>query len=229
LSPSPAFDVFSSLIWAPDGRSLIASCRDVKGRNAIFAVDPQTGRASILVEQKEGEGIPRATGISPDGTKLYYAAANSPSIRFSFEKDLTTGRVKELHRGPRTWTNGNLSPDGRHLLVSDPSNPGWLVILPTAEGEIRKIALENGGRGLGWAPDGSAIYRIMQSGDIWRLPVDGSEPRKLDSKLEPDGPGLGLFRIHPDGQQIAFETATAPKPQEVWVLENFMPTLAANK
>jgi hypothetical protein len=104
------------------------------------------------------------------------------------------------------------------------------LILPTAAGEIRKIALEKGGRGMGWAPDGSAIFRIMQSGDIWRLPVDGSEPQKLNSKLEAGGPPLGLFRIHPDGQQIAFETATPSKPQEVWVLENFLPApLAANK
>jgi hypothetical protein len=69
----------------------------------------------------------------------------------------------------------------------------------------------------------------MRSGDIWRLPIDGSEPRKLDLKLESDNGGIDNLRVHPDGQRLTFETRTRAKPQEVWVLENFLPTFAAKK
>jgi len=82
---------------------------------------------------------------------------------------------------------------------------------------------------LGWAPDSSAVYRITQSGDIWRVPIDGSEPRKLESKLDASVPRPGGFRIHPAGQQITFEIRKPAKPQEVWVLENFLPSVAANQ
>jgi Tol biopolymer transport system component len=55
VSPSPAIDQVGSVIWAPDGRSLIVNRRDVKGRYGIFWVDAQTGKTSILVEQKKAK------------------------------------------------------------------------------------------------------------------------------------------------------------------------------
>jgi Tol biopolymer transport system component len=73
LSPSPGFDLLFSLVWAPDGGSLIVRGRDNKGRAGIFRVDAQTGRSSILVTNGERESLSPAVSISPDGTKLYYA------------------------------------------------------------------------------------------------------------------------------------------------------------
>ena len=54
--------------------------------------------------------------------------------------------------------------------------------------------------------------------ELWRIPVAGGEPRKLNLGVK-----VSHLSLHPDGRRIAF---TGPDPkggQEVWVMENFLP------
>jgi hypothetical protein len=66
---------------------------------------------------------------------------------------------------------------------------------------------------------------------VWQVSLDGSQPRKLDVRL--DQLGKGGFRMHPNGRQIAFvpaqERAGQARSAEVWVLENFLPAAKAAK
>jgi len=68
--------------------------------------------------------------------------------------------------------------------------------------------------------------------EIWRFPVDGSEPRKLDVNADHIAGG---FLVSPDGRHVAFVMTngtagpTKPGKQELWMLENFLPTLTASK
>jgi Tol biopolymer transport system component len=125
-----------------------------------------------------------------------------------------------------------VSPDGRYISVrgGTPEKPK-ISILSTGGGELRDLlsptASNFDGR-LSWAPDSSALYLIGLEG-LWRLPVDGSGPRKVDLKWDRDYRQISLFSVHPDGQRIAFETQPARKPSEIWVLENFLPASKTNK
>ena len=55
--------------------------------------------------------------------------------------------------------------------------------------------------------------------DLWRIPVNGGEPQKLDLSMRK----LMHVRIHPDGRRIAFTGSSQPEKSEVWVMENFLP------
>jgi hypothetical protein len=55
--------------------------------------------------------------------------------------------------------------------------------------------------------------------EVWRVPLDGGERRKLELNVA----GMTPFSVHPDGRQIAFGLTARAKDDEVWVLENFLP------
>ncbi|HYL35611.1 MAG TPA: tetratricopeptide repeat protein [Bryobacteraceae bacterium] len=231
VSPSPGFDALSALTWVPDGSAWVVRGGDTKGRYGIFRVDAKTGQSSILVTQGERETI-GPLGISPDGKKLYYSSnhfearyALESQNSFIMEKDLATATEKELLRTQNAGYGPLLSPDGQYIMViTERYGPSPAVsIVPTAGGELRKLA-EAIGIAQGWAADSSAIYDIRKSGELWRLPVDGSKPQKLNLKWQGNNP-MGPFRVHPDGRQIAIGTPAARNGTQVWVLENFLPAV----
>ena len=105
-----------------------------------------------------------------------------------------------------------------------------LKIMPAAGGgprELLRVGIRFGG-GLTWTPDGREILFAKSpksvekpTVELWRISADGGEPRRLELAAE----GLRGLRFHPDGQRIVF-SAGQPKA-EVWVMENFLPELAA--
>jgi Tol biopolymer transport system component len=74
IVPNPNFQILVALSWSHDRKSLVIGGRDTKGRNGVFRMDAQTGRASMIVETK---GAPRLAAESPDGKALYYFAMAS--------------------------------------------------------------------------------------------------------------------------------------------------------
>jgi Tol biopolymer transport system component len=183
------------------------------------------------VTNGERESLSPAVSISPDGTKLYYARVVQ-NVYVWMMKDLPSGNEKELLRNPELVVS-TLSPDGRYLAfgVRAQSKPRTLFILPTTGGELRELTHETELgqiRGLGWAADGSAMY-ILKAGELWRVPVDGSEPKKVDAPWAAGNFQTGPFKVHPDGRRIVFQAMTVRKPAEVWVLENFLPLPNAGK
>jgi hypothetical protein len=85
---------------------------------------------------------------------------------------------------------------------------------------------------LPWTPDGGAIIvrKVLPSrvSELWLVPATGTPPRTLgvDASRWSTGP-VGVISLHPDGRQLAFTSGNID--DEVWVLENFLPTLSAKK
>jgi Tol biopolymer transport system component len=244
LTPSPAFVFFQGLLWAPDGRSLLVGGQDAKGRHGIFRVDAQTGQSTIIVP-REGNDGPHFLASSPDGKKLYYRShpPGSPETAV-VERDLASGDERELFRNAFIGSVC-LSPDGRYIAagIRDESTKfAAAVLLLVSGGEPRELMRVNpssltGFTGqlvgvAGWTPDSrSVLLRKSSPGggqsETWLVSVDGKQ-RKLDLDLG-IGKRIPQIRLHPDGQQIAFEMSGPQKPTEIWVLENFLPTLKASK
>jgi len=78
-----------------------------------------------------------------------------------------------------------------------------------------------------WTPDGRSVIFVKgargkpsrQGTQLWRIPAEGGEPTRLDVTIDK----LWRLRLHPDGRRIAFETYGIKS--ELWVLENFLPSL----
>ena len=79
-----------------------------------------------------------------------------------------------------------------------------------------------------WTPDGGHLLfakRRNEATELWRIPVEGGEPENL-------GLAMGKIEhlsIHPDGRRIAFTGPGPSSGDEVWVMENILPTSTVSR
>jgi Tol biopolymer transport system component len=217
------FYTYAQLRWSLDGRFLLARARDNKGRDGYYRIDAKTGE-SALVLQGEEEELGSAIWSS-DEKGLFYVDRNNKAVLF---RDLDSGREKEVYRQQGNGSPGYLalSPDGRWLAfaaagLSQPASPA-LLVMPAGGGNPREV-LKAGIGALEWTPDGSQLL-FRQGSELWRIPAEGGEPRRLGLTSHTGGFSSGAsLSVHPDGRRIAF--SSGEQNIEVWVLENFLPGL----
>ena len=209
--------------WSPDARSLLATGQHPTGEFGKFRIDIQTGDFERIV--KNTYGWPATW--SRDGKAIFHNIWRSILVR-----DLETGQDKELHSladDSSHYVGGlALSRDGRQLAFAISESGAKIIkVMPAAGGEARELlrgdgSLMRSGFGtLAWAPDGLSVLfarRTSSSGtELWLVPVQGGEARKLDLAAE----NMRDLSVHPDARHIAF---TAGRDRsEVWVMENFLP------
>jgi Tol biopolymer transport system component len=241
----PSLSYFGSTKWAPDRRAFLTLGGDLKGRAGIFQIDAETGAASTLLLDQPGErsGYP---SWARDGKSFYFRRNFRKTKDNAYiRRDLVTGKETELIRRPVLAQADRISPDGRYFAtrgIDEPTNSRTLLIIPTAGGEAREIMrwpsevpaadLADWEKGVwfapgAWAPDGRSVLASKVRGSetlgTWRIPIDGSEPRRLNGfKLDPN---LAPPALSPDGRRLAFTvTETTPKHDpEIWALDNFLP------
>ncbi|MFQ5817037.1 MAG: hypothetical protein ACE5H2_03655 [Terriglobia bacterium] len=238
---------FSPPCWSSDGRSVLVTGTDSKGRQGFYRVDVETGEVTPFVRSE-----PRVTSQepawSPDGNVVFYLLRRDRSTKSSsiVRREVETGQEKELYRAvpPAFVSNFALSPDGQRLVFRGGEDYAMhdvldvLKVMPATGGEPRDLMRVpvaeyhniSGIAGLAWTPDGAHLlfgrWRNWSADgrvELWRVPAAGGEPQKLGLAME----GLRGVRIHPDGRRIAF-TAGSDKG-EVWVLENFLPERKTEK
>ncbi|MBI2149324.1 MAG: PD40 domain-containing protein [Acidobacteria bacterium] len=226
--------------WSPDSRSFLAQGTDLKGREAVYKIDAQTGDFEVVANGMLPEW-------SPGGKRIFYRR-NDPAGpgQAIVERDLASGVEREiLRRIPLPAYS--VAPDGRHLAVvsvDETTKQTLLLAVPVMGGETRELVrlnaserISNGNgatnHNVTWTPDGgSVLFHKMPvstpgngaEGGLWSVPVTGGQPRKID---------LGVAvsrgsRVHPDGKQIVF-VAPEEITSTVWVMENFLPTANVKK
>jgi Tol biopolymer transport system component len=230
--------------WAPDGGSFITTAAIGPGaRLGIYKIDAQSGHRSLVVSKRLDEALVgpihlTSPVLSPDGKTLYYVQMSNPPGATEFalvKRDLASATETELLRRPALG-EVNLSPDGRYIAAAS-GNPSiksnTFLIIPTAGGEpnevIRRTRPQQPAMFV-WAPDSrSLLMRIGSGGDkseLWRAFVDGAPAVKLETTV--DG-NVSSVRLHPDGRQIVFQVTTPSTPYEIWVTENFLPSVKTAK
>jgi len=209
----PRMTFISRLRWSPDGRSILVSGRDERGRGGLYRIDARTGDVSPVV-QSGGTRFPWESAWSPDGRTIYYEMGAGIVAR-----DLATGQERGIRSDARHFAP---SPDGRFLAIGreDPSTKsGVLEIVPLDTGQSRELLR---------VPDPSVFYKVLSwsangrflffgNGELWRVAVENGVSEKLGIAMK----GLLEVRVHPDGRRIAFSGAEFGG--ELWAMERFLP------
>ncbi len=189
--------------WAPDGQSILTTGITVKNQS-IFRIDAETSATTMLRDQ----------GLAPqlclDGRTLVFVWDDA--VR---KRSLDSGEESVVAKTDSE--RFDLSPDGREVVFQ---LEGAVKIAPLNGGAPRELF-----RGLAktydlrWTRDGH--YITARSGTrIWRLPVQGGTPLKLDVSV----PNMVDFVLSPDSRHFAFNLQEGAK-SELWVMENFLPAV----
>jgi len=215
--------------WFPDGRSLLVSARENQGGWSFYRMDAQSGDTSLIgPAATPGGGFPHPA-LSPDGKAVFFSYRDVKARRSSiWAREIQGGREQELYRTPGIEGVASLalSRDGRQLVFALPDH--GLYCMPAGGGGAREILRRSNTHGpgrLAWTPDGRYVLAARDTGspgrfDLWRVPVAGGEPQKIDLP----GENVAFPSAHPDGRRIA-HTAGRAGQSEIWVLENFLPAL----
>ncbi len=231
LSPDLAY--WYAQPWSPDGRFSLTQGTDRKGRQGIYRIDLDTGAAEALASNPPH--VSYKPQWAPDGRRVFYGYASSGNPHVVIERDIASGRERELLRRERlSWWS--TSPDGQRLawVARDPATmESTLSILPVAGGEPRELLRltdpERFRTFLGWTPDSRLLLYQKHSGpdaqqsELWFVPAAGGQPRTIDLGFA----DLRELSVHRDGKQVAFHTTT--DSYDVWVMENFLPFSSATK
>ncbi len=242
---SPKFYViYPNMRWSPDGRSILIQAKEPKSllREGVYLIDAQTGEVTRLLQTEPGSDLPKPAWF-PDGKRLLYRNGESGTTNETIlMRDLETGREKELFRAASGKIRDiALSPDGRQLaltLLEKETRSTILKVLPVTAGEARELLTVK-------EPETIAWYSLTWTSDsryvvFGRVRANSQEPKTELFAISPGGGeahalglAMGFVRsvsFHPDGRRVAFTAGQLPSVKaEVWVMENFLPTLKAAK
>ncbi len=236
---------FASPALLPDGKRLAYIRGDWEAKKEIIVMrDLETGREKELFRSAPPLQI-GGIALLPDGKRLLYGGDEAEKEIFVM-RDLETGREKELFRSapPLQIIGGALSPDGRQLaltLLEKETRSTVLKVLPVAGGDASELVRAKepetivGGRGFGvsvtWTSDSRYVVfgRVRHASqdtktEVFAVPAGGGEAHALGVAMD----GVRGISFQSDGRRVAFAAGQLPAVKtEVWVMENFLPTLKA--
>ena len=222
--------------WSPDGRFLVGSGRNEKGRAGVYHIDSETGDITTIVSFGPDERSVWADW-SPDGKAVFYTVHhNITRARRIMRMNLDSGERRRIHEdsfGETSGQDGAVSPDGRWVAIS--YDRAALRIVSAEGGESRELFRGKDGErvfGIAWTPDSRQV--IFSAGrfpkrKLWRAPLGGGEALPMGVEMNwLAGSGIS---VHPDGRRIAFHATDGPDrySSELWVMENFLPETRAGK
>lgn len=175
----------SEFVPSPDERSIaVTAAPDGTERYQIFLIDSMTGLQRAITDEKERRFSPPV--FAPDGRTIYYSAnLDDPAEFYVYSQDLETGDRKLVYQNDSINSPGDISDDGRFLLlyhtISNTKNDLYRMDLGT--GEIVRLTPEGWGARISagaFARDPARIFVVADDNadGIARLGViEGNPPR----------------------------------------------------
>jgi len=238
-----------ALRWSPDGRSILCGGHPTMVMD-LHLIDVRTGNINSIVLPSLRDGFWASVtsyAWSPDGKMIFYTIVRMEMEGGEFRRsiiahDLETGQDRELCPVGSHGEHMAVSPDGRQLAFADEDGRA-LKVMPTAGGEARRLLSPRNEDDesyehvapVAWTPDGRYLLFLKDKHssdgspiglkELWRISAEGGEPQKL---LELKS-WQWWASLHPDGERIAFAKGGHARSEELWVMENLLTTLAADK
>ena len=180
--------------WSPDGRAMVASGRDRQEGTGLWRIDATTGEAAVIALNDTTSTV-SLDRWSPDSRIVYFKRSVGKSFQVTlFERDLTSGRDRELFRSAADGTiapDPRISPDGKtvyyHRAIADNNKPPFatsaFIARDLATGAEHELIRRNLGA-VNLSPDGRSIVTgsndlSTKSRSILYVPTDGGQPREL--------------------------------------------------
>ncbi len=171
-------------VWAADGRSLYFGS-DRGGAMNLWRVriDEESGKRRGEVEPVLlPSPFPAHFSTARSGTRMIYSAiVQKDTLRTaSFDPDAATlGTPRPVLDGTFLIFSSAVSPDARHVAMTNRGGQEDLFVVEAASGEIRQLTNDEArDRGVSWSPDGKQLYFYSQRDEaryeIWRINADGS-------------------------------------------------------
>ena len=236
LSPN-LVELWGPIRWSPDGRSILVPGKDKKIQHGSFLVDAHTGEVKSMLQADLHSDISNAAWF-PDGKRLLYTDIHGESGTITqtvVMRDPETGRKTELFRpAPDSKIDDiALSPDGGQValtLLEKATRSSVLKVLRVAGGDASELVRVKeperiDGDSLSWSPDSRYIVfgkgrSVGQERKTQLLAISsrGGEPHILGLSID----SVRTVSFDSNGHHIAFAAGRAKN--EVWVMENFLPT-----
>ncbi len=200
------------LPWALAGLLAVAFGASLWRGSDRPAPSPTPARFTIPLSQNEAlEVLSLATfpavAISPDGTKLVYAARREGLVRL-FLRPLDSPQAGPIP-GTENASAPFFSPDGNWVaFFAD----GKLKKIPLGGGPVVTLASVADHRGGTWAGD-TIVYSPDAVAGLFRIPANGGPPQPLTQLDASRGERTHRFpRFLPDGQTVLFTVGTQASP-----------------
>ena len=181
LTNSPEAERFP--LWSADGRSLLFARKGDDGV-AIMRVSALGGGLTRMFADTDAAGI-RGMSLSPDGTRLAYAARESSTAPYRIVLAALDGGNQRIVTNPPSGKLGDIdprfAPDGRSIVFARAVNEVTKDLYRTAldDSDATRLTFDNRKiNGLAWSPDGERLlFTSSRAGmyGLWSAAPDGSD------------------------------------------------------
>ncbi len=208
LDPPDQFQL-NGPAWSPDGRTILASARSLRGgpNVLVYAVDVGSGSTRPIGSDRwraigEIEWMPDGQGFIMSAADL---TASGPQL---WQIDYPSGGARRVTNDLNNYIGVSLSADGRSIATVQAENTSNLWVVPVGgSGDPRQLTTGrsrgDGLTGLSWTPDGRLVFGSVASGrpEIWTMDQDGKNLRQLTNDVAP----AVSPSVSPDGRYVVFQ------------------------
>ncbi len=152
--------------WAPDSDQILYGADNDGNEQESYALINADGSNEKVVLPPVSGGFRSFGDFSVDGHTIYFASTERNGLDFDiYRADVGSGISELIYEGTYGYFARSLSPDGKHLLVSETvgEDSDNLFILDTESGDLETISApepraNHTDGGFAWSPDSSGFY-----------------------------------------------------------------------
>ena len=205
----PEWRSVGDLAWLPDGGGFVVVASDMTSGSQIWQVAYPSGEVTrITKDLNQYVGV----SVSSDGkTITTVQTENTSNIWVAPGGDMTRGT--QVSRGRTNGQNGlTWAPDGRIVFSGAPSGRQQIFVMNADGANVQQLTHDDEATAVQPAvsPDGKyVVYQKVKAQEIgiWRIGIDGADPRALTS---------GGFDVQPifapDGRSVYYNSQASGAP-----------------